>query len=251
MSDVLYKTMIDKTLSNEQKEVALNDASEKVNYYYGKFDIKKKAALLEKCAPYWKGRREYESNLDTSSTPIYLDIRSRECVKNCVQALSNNQTIQSLLHPQGLLQNPISDNEQAILLDVVVEMPNIEPFILRLKAKVDNYTVDFESNTLCINDVKTIGRVVSEFSNNFNNFRYYRELAIYSWLMSLVAKKYYNLNNCIIKSNCLVVSTIPNYYTKVYEVTKQDFIKGWKEFRYLLRLVAHYYSKGYRFDGYN
>ena len=60
--------------------------------------------------------------------------------------------------------------------------------------------------------------------------------------------KFYNMNNPKITSNCLVVSTIPQYYTKVYKVTKGDFNKGWQEFMYLLKLVAYYYDKGYRFS---
>ena len=54
------------------------------------------------------------------------------------------------------------------------------------------------------------------------------------------------MEDCTIKSNCLVVSTIPDYYTKVYEVTKKDFIKGWEEFKNLLRLVAQYVSTDYK-----
>ena len=54
------------------------------------------------------------------------------------------------------------------------------------------------------------------------------------------------MKDCTVKSNCLVVSTIPDYYTKVYEVTKKDFSKGWNEFRDLLRLVARYVVEEYR-----
>ena len=88
--------------------------------------------------------------------------------------------------------------------------------------------------------------MLTEFPNNFKRFHYHRELSLYSWLLSLVAKKHYGMENCTIRSNCLVVSTIPKYYTKVYEVTKADFTRGWEEFKALLRLVAHYYNKGYR-----
>lgn len=71
---------------------------------------------------------------------------------------------------------------------------------------------------------------------------------IYTWLLTLVAKKYYNMENCTAKSNYLVVSTIPDYYTKVFPVTKKDFMKGWNEFKYLLRLVAYYRTQGYDFS---
>ena len=71
---------------------------------------------------------------------------------------------------------------------------------------------------------------------------------MYSWLLTLAVKKFYGIENCTIKSNCLVVSTIPDYYTKVYKLSKTDFNKGWNEFKFLLRLAAYYYSKGYRFS---
>jgi hypothetical protein len=202
--------------------------------------------LIQSCSEYWKERKEYELNKPPTE-PIYLDNKSRERVIRCVDAIKQNKYIQNLLHPEGVLSDPISENEQAILLDVNVSVPNYEPFILRLKAKLDNYTIDTETNTIVVNDVKTIGKIVSEFENNFEIFHYYRELAIYSWLLSLAVKKYYNMDKCTIKSNCLVVSTIPDYYTKIYEVTKKDFMKGWNEFVKLLKLVAYYYSKGYRF----
>lgn len=54
------------------------------------------------------------------------------------------------------------------------------------------------------------------------------------------------MEECTVKSNCLVVSTIPDYYTKVYEITKKDFAKGWNEFKNLLKLVAQYVSTDYK-----
>lgn len=226
---------------------AFIEASNKVDYYKGNFDKEKQNSLVTKCLDYWNKRKEYELNT-LESVPIYLDPKGRERVIQCVNALKENKSVQKLLHPEGLIEDPISENEQAILLDVKVVVPDCEPFVLRLKAKLDNYTIDKETNTIVVNDVKTIGKIVSEFPNNFKRFHYHRELSLYSWLLSLVAKKYYGMENCTIQSNCLVVSTIPKYYTKVYEVTKADFTRGWEEFKALLRLVAHYYNKGYRFS---
>lgn len=243
MADELFESYKEnKNLSN----AILINASDKINYYKGKFDKEKQDILIDKCLNYWEERKKYESR-PLKSIPIYLDPNSRERVGQCVKALEENNSIQKLLHPEGLINDPISENEQAILLNVKVIVPDCEPFILKLKAKLDNYTIDTETNTIVVNDVKTIGKIVSEFTNNFERFHYYRELAIYSWLLSLVAEKHYEIKNYNVRSNCLVVSTIPKYYTKIYEVTKSDFIKGWEEFKFLLKLVAYYYSKGYRF----
>lgn len=245
MADELYPVFSDESKDYDDQYEAIFKASDKVNYYKGKLNNEKIEALLEKCKEYWKSRREYESNL-LSSIPIYLDPKSRERVLGCVTALERNKKIQELLHPKGFLEDPISENEQAILLDVQVEMPEVKPFILKLKAKLDNYTIDKETNTIVVNDIKTIGKILSYFEENFEKFHYHRELAIYTWLLSLCAKKYYGMEECTIRSNCLVVSTIPDFYTKVYEVTKKDFVKGFSEFQYLLKLVAYYAATEYK-----
>ena len=70
---------------------------------------------------------------------------------------------------------------------------------------------------------------------------------MYSFLLSLVAKKYYDLSNPVVKGNYLVVSTIPQYYTKVVPMTKKMFIEGFNEFRRLLKLVAHYVATDYKY----
>jgi hypothetical protein len=243
MADELYNQFKENNLTDD----VIIAASDKIDYYKGKMNDNRITEIKEKCNQYWKDRFEYEkNNLNKDKTPIYLDSKSRERVQQCVHALNRNKNIQTLLHPIGIIENPISENEQAILLDVKIEIPEYKPFILKLKAKLDNYTIDIENNVICVNDIKTIGKLVSYFDDNFNKFHYYRELSLYSWLLSLCAKKFYNMENCTIKSNCLVVSTIPNYYTKVYELTKGDFSKGWNEFIYLLKLVAKYTAKEYK-----
>lgn len=242
MADELYNRYCNGTLTDG----AIIAASNKINYYKGKMTSDRIQAVRDGCINYWQTRKSYEeSRKDTNITPIFLDPKSRERVHECIKALTNNKKIMELLHPTGILEDPISENEQAILLDVEVEVPNYDPFILRLKAKLDNYTIDKETNTITINDVKTIGKIVSEFPNNFDKFHYHRELAIYSWMLSLVAQKYYGMENCKVKANCLVVSTIPKYYTSIYRVSKKDFLRGWEEFVYLLRMVAKYAATEY------
>ena len=71
-------------------------------------------------------------------------------------------------------------------------------------------------------------------------------MAIYCYLLSLCAKKFFNIEESQIKSNFLVVSTIPNYYTKVVPMTKKLFMKGFAEFKNLMKLVAYYVATGYR-----
>lgn len=221
-------------------------ASDKIDYYKGKMTPERIQAVRDAGEPYWNSRIESEKADNPNITPIYLDPKSRVRVHSCVEALSKNKKIQDLLYPKGILEDPISENEQAILMDVEVRIEGYAPFRLKLKSKLDNYTIDKESNIITVNDVKTIGKILSEFPNNFEKFHYGRELGLYTWLLSLCAKKYYGMEDCTIKSNCLVVSTIPQYYSKVHEVTKKDLLQGFNEFKYLLRLVAYYTATKYK-----
>lgn len=209
-----------------------------IDYYKGNLSQNQIDNIVSKCTNYWRSRANFEASYTGDKEVLYFDPKSRETVQKCVIALNNNRKVQKLLHPTGLIENPISECEQAILLDVLVEYDENTKFILRLKSKLDNYTIDKESSIITINDVKTIGKIVSEMPNNIAKFHYNREIAMYAWLLSLCAKKFYSINNPTVKGNYLVVSTIPDHYTKVIPMTKKMFMEGWDEFKYLLTLVA-------------
>lgn len=209
-----------------------------IDYYGGNLSQKRIDEVIEKCQNYWYERKRFERNYKGTRILRFYDAKTREIILNCVTALENNKKVQDLLHPKGFIMDPISEMEQAILLDVMVEVPNCPKFILKLKAKLDNYTIDEENNVICVNDVKTIGRIVSEMPNNIQRFHYNREFAVYAFLLKLCAEKFYGMKNPTIKGNYLVVSTIPGHYTKVIPMTKAMFIEGLNEFKYLLRLVA-------------
>ena len=228
MADELYPIFVERDVTKDD----VVKASDKVDYYKGKITKDRANDVISECSNYWTKRKERE-----------LDNKSLEIVKSCVSALNSNKQVQNLLHPKGLLQDPISENEQAILLDVKAECPNGSEFILHLKSKLDNYTIDLETNTIVVNDIKTIGKIVSEIDNNIKKFHYSREFAMYIYLLKLCAEKFYGLVNPKISANYLVVSTIPNFFTKVRPVTYGEIREGFHEFRTLLKYAA--YNIGY------
>lgn len=238
MADELYKKN-GRQPSYEEMEAA----SKKIDYYAKSWNKDKAEALLSKCNNYWRNRALFESKNEDSKVPIYLDPKSRERLQGVLSNFSKNKEFISLLNPEGLLNPIITKNEQTILLDVNVEVPDHDPFILRLKSKLDNYTIDSDTGEIVVNDVKTTGRNINDFKFAFNKYRYYRELGMYSWLLGLCAKKFYNIDKPTISSNCLVVETFGAYNTLTYKLTKKDFVKGLAEFKTLLRLVAHYKAK--------
>lgn len=239
MADELYPIFVERDVTKDD----VVKASDKVDYYKGKITKDRANDVISKCSNYWTKRKERELDITQDREIIYLDNKSLEIVKSCVSALNSNKQVQNLLHPKGLLQDPISENEQAILLDVKAECPNGSEFILHLKSKLDNYTIDLETNTIVVNDIKTIGKIVSEIDNNIKKFHYSREFAMYIYLLKLCAEKFYGLVNPKISANYLVVSTIPNFFTKVRPVTYGEIREGFHEFRTLLKYAA--YNIGY------
>lgn len=239
MADELYPIFVERDVTKDD----VVKASDKVDYYKGKITKDRANDVISECSNYWTKRKERELDITQDREIIYLDNKSLEIVKSCVSALNSNKQVQNLLHPKGLLQDPISENEQAILLDVKAECPNGSEFILHLKSKLDNYTIDLETNTIVVNDIKTIGKIVSEIDNNIKKFHYSREFAMYIYLLKLCAEKFYGLVNPKISANYLVVSTIPNFFTKVRPVTCGEIREGFHEFRTLLKYAA--YNIGY------
>jgi hypothetical protein len=239
MADELYPVFVKGDVTPED----VIEASNKVDYYKGKMTKDLINKVLTSCTPYWKKRSSTELSLERDKELIHMDTRSMEVVKSCVEALKNNTQVQRLLHPEGLIEQPIIANEQAILMDVKATCPNGKEFILHLKSKLDNYTIDTENNTIIVNDVKTIGKILSEFDNNIAKFHYSREMAMYLYLLKLCSKKFHGIENPKIQANYLVVSTIPNFYTKVQPVTYGQIVQGFKEFQTLLKYVA--YQIGY------
>lgn len=219
------------------------EVAKKIDYYGGKLSPKRIEEVKEKCKDFWITKnRHLRTRGEDERVDLYLDPKSRETSYACIKAIENSKQIQDILNPKSEIEGlpePISENEQAILLDIRVDMPDTQPFVLRLKAKLDNYTIDSFNNMIIVNDVKTTYDLVSNFSDAINKFHYHREMAFYSWLLSLVAKKYYNLDNPIIKSNFLIVQTKPNYYTKVLPMTKLLFKKGFDEVKFLLKIIIN------------
>lgn len=221
-------------------------ASDKIDYYKGKMDDKKVLNVFETCTPYWEDRQEYEKE-HVGKTPIYLDEKSREKLQLCLASVEANQKIQSLLHPTGVLERPISLNEATLLMDVEAEVDG-RTVILRLKAKLDNFTADLEQNILTLNDLKTTGHWLSKFKeDSFVKFHYARQMAMYLWMLKLYAQKELKMNNPDMYANMLVVCTCPDYRAGVCRVTTGEIKQGFEEFKRLLRMVA--YCEVYGYDG--
>lgn len=236
MADELYQPSGRFPTYQEMKE-----ASKKIGYYKATFNSVRAESLKGSCQEYWRSRANFEHSsefINRNKTPIYLDEKSRDLVNSCVYKIGKDKEIQSILHPD--LDEKYIGNEQAILLNLKIECPGIEPFCLRLKSKLDNYSLDPLTNTITVNDVKTTGQPIQFFKSAIENFSYNREIAMYSYLLGFVANKFYKIIKPEIKGNFLVVEMGHDFNTGVYPMTTEMFKEGFKQFKHLLKLVAYY-----------
>ena len=225
MADYLYPLYLKGGISNEDV-IAASDA---VNYYKGKMDDDKILNVYEKCTKYWEDRKLNEEQLLPIS-PIYLDPKSRNTAKSCINSILHNRGIIELLRPMDCE----SYNEATFLIDF-----DVNGKILKFKAKLDNFTINRDLGIITLNDLKTTGHYVDKFSESFNKYHYYRQMSIYAMLLKLWCDK----NNIAINgftSNMLLVSTV-NSDTGIYKVGKSQIIRGLKEFNKLMLMVSKYY----------
>lgn len=242
VAERLYKHYLNHTLSDEN----ITAVCTAVDYYASQMSAARIQTIKDTCHEYWTKRKEFEKTLNTDKTVQYCDAKLLDSVSSCVNNLRNHPQVSKLLHPEGILETPISECEQAILLDIEAKLPNGKSVILKLKAKLDNYTIDKESNTVTVNDVKTYR---SDLVTNIYAFRYSREFAVYHYLLSKCCEKFYGMKDFTMKGNYLGVQTQFPFSACVLPVKQKDFKKGLLEMDRLLKYAAYLIGyKNYKFN---
>lgn len=237
MADELYKTFLSNKGVVSDKDIIA--ASDKIDYYKGKMDSIKIENVKDKCINYWWDRRDWETEHNNLGTePIYLDHKSREKLQLCLASVEANKEVQDLLHPKGVFEEPISMNEAALFMDVKAEHEGKET-ILKLKGKLDNFTIDTETNEVVLNDLKTTGHWLIDFGDSFKKYHYNRQMAMYAWMLRSYVEKQYNIKPSSLMANMLLVCTVPDYRAGVFRVTNSEIRKGFLEFKDLLQRVAY------------
>lgn len=234
MADELFENY----LNDLMDDAYIIQASDKVNYYKGKMDEAKIMNVRYACDTYWEDRDNWHRNYKGTKTPIFLDPNSREKLNLCLASVEANQEIQDLLHPKGLLDVPKSVNEAALFIQVKAEY-NGKETILKLKGKLDNFTINFETDEVVLNDLKTTGHWLINFKDSFEKYHYNRQMAMYAWMLRLYVQKEYNIQPSRLTANMLLVSTVPDYRAGIFKVTNTEIRKGFLEFKDLLQRVAY------------
>lgn len=203
------------------------------NYYKGSLSENNINKVSEECKEYVLNRDFIEIPKDKEA--IFLDIRSLDTVEKCVNNVNNNNDIQELLKDSGLF-NTINSCEECVTAEFIVKIGNKEVPIA-FKGKVDHYSF-IDNYLLQVNDLKSTGRDVDLFGeHSFYNYHYYRQMAIYTWLLASYYKQQHK-NIEINNPKMLLVSTIPPNNCGIFEVSKDHIQMGLAEFKDLMCRVA-------------
>ena len=234
-------------------------ASEKANYYSGKFTITREKTAIKQSLPFYLNRIRFKEE-PTNKVTLYLSDASASKFTKCMDGIERDPNVLNTLRPKGLLSDPECYNEYAIFAEAEVTLESGEVKIVKLKAKLDNFTIDHETQVYTLNDLKTTGKPVSFFMGNtvtqvgddgsiskvwhdgsFQKYSYYRQMGMYLWLLSCYMQQ--NKLNYKPKANMVVVETIPEFRTKIYPVKPKDIKKGLDDFKRLLIMVSEWIEK--------
>ena len=235
--------LIDEIIYNRKKGFSIKDSiinsSNKVDYYKGTMSPKKIKTVLEKCYLFYLYIKKYKNK--ESKIPIYLDNTNKNKITSCIDNIYKNSKIMKTLFPE----DSEVFNEFTVKIDFLLKFPNNKEVVLHFKGKLDNFVLLHDINQIYVNDLKSTGKYITDFHYSFDKYHYFRQIGIYSYLVNLLAKHKYNMNNYKVYSNMVLVSTIPLYDTGIFTVNDLDIKRGLDEFKHLMKRVAFHEVFGY------
>lgn len=224
------------------------EAAGVMDYFKGNPKEEKIQELIDKHKDYYEYMYSEDRLYDNEAmTQIYLSSYDRMRAKACMDSINNNNSFRNLLHPEYAYIPPTIKNEATVLMTVEVIVPKGDSFEIipiRLKGKLDNFTVDYEDEILKLNDLKTTGKDIPNFGESFEKYHYSRQMGLYLWMLKALYadEKHKNFN---IGANMLVVQTKAPYTSKVFPVSLTTIQEGLKEAAQLIKRVAFHTLYGF------
>lgn len=175
---------------------------------------------------------EYFEFLKKRGTKTVIDNETLMKVKESVEYFKDNEQVMSLLN----LNKPDTFNELELKLDI----PNVN---FGLKGIVDNVTIDHESETIFVNDLKTTSKALLKFPETIELYKYNLQAAIYYTLVKHNLKK-----NKVKNYKIIFTFIVVDAYNQIYpfQVTQETMKKWLKELSETLKMAQfHYDNKSY------
>lgn len=238
----------------------INDAIQQAkfdsDYYSSSLTENRIKTAIKKSIQYYLDR--LHSTDVSEKQVIYLSDAMRLKYNSCMESLNADKKLLSILRPKGFSAEDVEIfNECAILCSIKVTVDD-EEIILKVKSKLDNFTINHVLQTITLNDLKTTGKPAKFFMGNyiwdfnedgdktkkwidgsFQKYHYFRQIAMYLWLLSLYFKYNYSYSYSL-SANMLIVETIPNFQTRVAKVNSQYIQRGLGDFKELIVILARW-----------
>ena len=211
-------------LSLEQNEFEILDILKEINLYQS---LKTDAQRVEKVVT--DASISYYNFLATKGDKAVIDEETLNKVKGYAEIVRSNDKITSLLNIGGTYSQS----------EVPLEMDTQYDFGLR--GFVDNINIDHDAKVIYINDLKTSGKMLQDFPETIEYYKYWLQAAVYCKLV----RANYSLGNYLIKFHFIVVDKLTQCYA--FEVSTETLI-AWVDKLEEIMKIADYHYTNRKFD---
>ena len=231
----------------------IQKAAEEADYYKSSFTRKRFLSTMKTGLDYYK--KLYKGDFyGKEKKIIVLPERLSESTKKCVASLKGNHVIRSLYKSDELEEKEIL-NEFPLFVEITVTMPNGDTAVVPFKGILDSIVIDHYNKTIHLNDLKTTSQDIDymmdqvlddeSFNGAFGKGHYYRQFAIYAFLLQMYMDHVRLLSNYDIKCNIIAVETVGSHRAGIFPVNNAYIQEGIKEFKELLVTVVYHKLYGY------
>jgi hypothetical protein len=171
---------------------------------------------------------DYFNFLINKGNRTAIDQETKTKVEETLLSIKSERTVMSLMNTEQAL------NELELAMD-------LENYSFGLKGIVDNLSIDFASQVIFINDLKTTGKPIQKFPETVDYYRYDLQAAIYLRLV-----KHYLKNNYPESANWKIVFTfnVVDNYNQVYPFqVSENTMNQWQEnLNEVLKIAQYHYD---------
>ena len=211
-------------LSLEQLEDDILQILQDINLYQS---LKTDAQRVEKVVT--DASISYYNFLATKGDKAVIDEDTLNKVKGYAEIVRSNEKITSLLNIGGTY----SQSEVPLVMDTQYDFG--------LRGFVDNINIDHDAKVIYINDLKTSGKMLQDFPETVDYYKYWLQAAVYCRLV----RANYSLGNYKIKFHFIVVDKLTQCYA--FEVS-QVTLNSWMDKLDEIMKIADYHYTNRKFD---
>ena len=207
-------------LSLEENEFDILEVLKEINLHQS---LKTDAQRVEKIVT--DASKSYYDFLINKGDKSVIDNDTLERVKGYAEIVRSNVKITSLLN----IGSPNSFSEVPLVMET--------QYSFGLRGFVDNINIDHSAKVIYINDLKTSGKLLQDFPETIEYYKYWLQAAVYC---RLVRANYPDLSDYKIKFHFIVVDKLTQCYAfEVSAVTLKEWLDKLDE---VMKIADYHYT---------